>query len=340
MVGFVPRVSILTASFNHAPFLEARAASILGQEYRDFEWVVIDDASTDASMGLLQAVALGDRRVRLLTNETNLGMAATTRRALSLASGELVHRAESDDFCEPSFLGRLVNVFDEHPRVGLAHSAVRRADANGRLSGGWRQPRRDRTDSGRTAFRKLTRGNYVAGPATMFRRAVLDNAGGFAVPPIEIACDYHFALRVCFDWDLAYIAERLYSHRVHAANLSGLIGRAMDLELFERETFGLLDDVFDRLPPSWSEEASLQEEAVRFACLRFGTSLFLAATQQGDREKAVAVLQFVERKSPGLTYSRQWRRACRHHAAVTKVRTAIGVPHRLSARLGAHPADE
>lgn len=330
----MPRVSIITPSFNHAPFLHARAESVLSQEYRDFEWIIIDDASTDESPKLLQQIALTDRRVRLLTNEGNLGMAATVMRALDLASGDLVHRAESDDFCKPSFLGRVVRVFDEHQRVGLVHCAARRADAGGRLSGGWHQPHRDRIDPGRAAFRKLIRGNYIAGPATMFRRAVLQTAGEFAVPPIEIACDYHFALRACFDWDLAYLSARLYTHRVHAANLSGLVGRAMDLELLDRETFGLLDDVFARLPPSWGDEGSLHGQAVRLACLRFGTSLFLAAARRGDDEKATEVVQFVNQKVPGLPNSRHWRRACLNHRAVTTIRTAAGLRRYLWDRSG------
>lgn len=330
----MPRVSIVTPSYNHAAFLQVRAASILEQEYRDFEWVIVDDASTDDSAALLHDIASTDSRIRLFTNSTNEGMAATTNRALDLASGEILHRAESDDFCHPGFLRQLMEVFDEHPRVGLAHCAVRRADSLGRLSGGWRQPHRGRTDPGRTAFRKLVRGNYIAGPATVFRRAALDTAGKFAIPPFEIACDYHFALRVCLNWDLAYVADRLYAHRSHGGNLSGLVGRTIDVNLLGREAFQLLDDAFDRLPPSWNDVKHLQEDAAQIAALRFGTSLFMAAMRRGEADKADHVLGLVEGRCPGLTTSRRWHAACR----VRRVAAAVAriIPHRRPSAAGQH----
>ena len=82
----MPKVSIVTPSYNHARFLPDRANSILGQTFQDFEWIIIDDCYTDGSQDVLHNLVGDDRRVTLLFHSQNMGMAAATREAIALSS--------------------------------------------------------------------------------------------------------------------------------------------------------------------------------------------------------------------------------------------------------------
>ncbi len=108
-----PRVSVIVPNYNHAPFLRQRLLSLINQSYQDFELIVLDDASSDDSLAVIRE-CLADYPHRLVVNEHNSG--STFRqwdRGVSLAIGEFVWIAESDDVAEVTFLERLVAALDQ-----------------------------------------------------------------------------------------------------------------------------------------------------------------------------------------------------------------------------------
>src|SRR5256884_5552042 len=116
-----PKVSVIVPNYNHAPYLRERLESILTQTYKDFELLILDDGSTDDSY---QIIARYERRarVRVLVNSTNSGSAFSQwNRGISLARGEYVWIAESDDSADPHFLEMLIPVLDETPSLGIAY---------------------------------------------------------------------------------------------------------------------------------------------------------------------------------------------------------------------------
>lgn len=120
--GYLPLVSVIVPSYNHAEYLSDRLTSIYEQTYSGpVEVYLLDDASTDGSLQILTSYA--DRypdRTTLVVNEENSGSAFRQwRRGLALARGEVVWIAESDDLCEPTFLATLVPLM-AHPAVMLA----------------------------------------------------------------------------------------------------------------------------------------------------------------------------------------------------------------------------
>src|SRR6185437_7271649 len=84
----MPRVSIVVGTYNAAAFIEATIASILGQTYRDFELIVVDDASSDDTVSRI--AAFGDSRIRLIRNPTNIGVANTRNVGTDAATGEYI----------------------------------------------------------------------------------------------------------------------------------------------------------------------------------------------------------------------------------------------------------
>lgn len=302
----MPRVSVVTPSYNHANFLPQRISSIRSQTMRDFEWVVIDDGSQDDSAQLWTKAAEEDGRIRLILRRENRGMAETVREAIAASSSDYIYRAESDDWCKPTLLATLLEPFGDSS-VGLTYCATRRIDTNGRVTGGYRQPYRASVHDGKKLFRRLILRNFIAGPSIMFSREACDTAGGFAVDPFSVACDYHFTLRVCFSHRIAYQPGRLSYHRGHDLNLSGELGRTFDWQAFERESFLLIDDVIHRAPPEWGDLAVLRVLAYESIGMQQGFRLQAAAESAGNYAAAAAIRGVIERYAVGLTSSRAWR---------------------------------
>lgn len=110
---FTPLVSIIVPCYNHAAFLHARLDSIYNQSYKNFEVILLDDASTDASVDILREYATRyPDKTRLCLNTENSGSPFRQwRKGVNLATGELIHIAESDDTCALNFLETLVPFF-------------------------------------------------------------------------------------------------------------------------------------------------------------------------------------------------------------------------------------
>lgn len=109
----LPRVSVVVPCYNHAEFLEQRLESIAAQTYTNMEVILLDDASSDGSLALLQRFREQQPDItRLLANVVNSGSPFSQwRKGIRAASGDLIWIAESDDFCAPDFLEKLVPLF-------------------------------------------------------------------------------------------------------------------------------------------------------------------------------------------------------------------------------------
>ncbi|MGY6215122.1 glycosyltransferase [Methylolobus aquaticus] len=117
-----PEVTVIVPNFNHAPFLEQRLDSIYGQTYRNFTVILLDDCSTDNSWTILQDFTRRHHEItQLHANAANSGnVFAQWKKGLTLARGDLIWIAESDDFCDEDFLSRLVPFFSDEA-VQLAY---------------------------------------------------------------------------------------------------------------------------------------------------------------------------------------------------------------------------
>src|SRR6516225_1429789 len=124
----MPRVTVVIPSYNHGRFLPRRFETILGQTYRDYEILFLDDGSTDDSLAVLERYK-GLPNLRAFINRTNGGSVFKQwNRGVRAARGEYVWLAESDDASDPRFLQTLVELLDAHPRVGLAYCNSRYID--------------------------------------------------------------------------------------------------------------------------------------------------------------------------------------------------------------------
>ena len=129
--GARPRLTIGLPIYNGEQLLPQAIESLLTQKYDDFEVVISDNASVDGTPELCAAYAAQDPRIRYVRNERNLGSIPNFNRLVGLARGEYFKWAAHDDWCEPEFVGRCVEVLDADPGVVLCHAKAIRVDEAG-----------------------------------------------------------------------------------------------------------------------------------------------------------------------------------------------------------------
>lgn len=277
-----PLISLVTPLYNHRPYVEHRVKSILAQSLTDFEWIVIDDASTDGSREWFADLTAGDRRVSLASHHVNAGMRETVNEAIGRSVGKYVVRAESDDACAPQFLERLSDALEANAGARLAYAKTLSMDAAGRVRGGHRQRGRTRLIPGPVAFHELLKGNFVPGPSIMFERSLLASTGPFGVPPIMRACDWHFALRCASVTDFVYVAEPISFHRRVPGSLNSVGMRCEDVAAHASELTSVVDDALARASLPDAQQSRLRHEAFRSLTLGPVAAAAVKAASSGN----------------------------------------------------------
>lgn len=231
---YSPLVSVIVPCYNHAPYLEARLASIANQTYRQFEVILLDDASTDDSAAILRRfAALYPDNTRLVVNRHNSGSPFRQwRRGMELATGDLIWIAESDDFCDAEFLAALVPCF-RNRAVMLAFANTRFCDQSGQHQvwsmqdylpewnpALWRRPF---TQASQTLVEQLwSRRNLIPNVSGCIFRAP-KNSPLFDDPSwssMQACGDWIFYLSLARGGLVSYIPSSVNSYRQHSANNS------------------------------------------------------------------------------------------------------------------------
>jgi glycosyltransferase involved in cell wall biosynthesis len=196
------------AVHNGERFLREAVESVLAQSLSDFELVVVDDGSTDATGAILAEYASGDSRM-VVRRQANAGPAEARNRAFHMVSAPLVAIIDADDVALPTRLEQQLEFMTEHRDVGAVGGAVAFVDASGREFGKWRYPLRDADI--RTAFAHTT---PLAQPATMIRKDTFFAAGGYRrlLAPAE---DLDLWLRIADGHELANVPDVMIRYRVH-----------------------------------------------------------------------------------------------------------------------------
>ncbi len=212
-----PRVSVLTPTFNYARYLPEAIESVLQQDFREFELLIADDASTDGSAEIIRRYAAKDARIRFKIHSQNLGMVSNWNWCLSEARGEYVKFLFGDDrlACSDA-LSQLVGLLDANPSAVMAVSPRYLMDENSKVIG-----RAD--DLGRPGLRAGTRMiaqclvrdcNLIGEPsALMFRRR--DASRGFN-PGYRQLVDEEMWFRLLEAGDLVLASNPLCCFRKHA----------------------------------------------------------------------------------------------------------------------------
>jgi hypothetical protein len=181
-------ISVMMPVHNGAKYVEAAIGSVLRQTFRDFELLVMDDGSTDATPAILTRLAASDRRVRVYRRPRQ-GQIASRNELLQLARSDIVTCADADDICLPDRLEQQLSAMRRDPALWVLGTAMTSIDARGRH----RRPRRVVTGSAAVAA-ELERGCCIGHPSCMMRRQSILAIGGYRAA-YEAAEDYDLFLR-------------------------------------------------------------------------------------------------------------------------------------------------
>lgn len=199
---------------NALPFLDAAVESILRQSFRDFEFVVLDDGSTDGSGEALRRSAARDDRIRLFATETRQGAVGSSNQVVRASRAPLVARMDADDVAHPGRLAMQVALFDLHPEAVLAGGCFDVIDAGGRRLRP-AEPARILRSSRFAPF---------AHPTVAFRRDAFDAVGGYRTEA-ERWEDVDLYLRMAAIGPVFVTSDTLISVRVTGTSTRDLAGR-------------------------------------------------------------------------------------------------------------------
>jgi glycosyltransferase involved in cell wall biosynthesis len=202
-----PRVSIVTPSFNQAPFLEATILSVLEQDYPRLEYIVVDGGSTDGSREIIQRYA---SRLAWWVSEPDRGQTEALNKGFARAQGEIFGWLNSDDTYLPGAVSAAVESLQRHPGAGLVYANADYIDEQGRVIG--------RFPAAQTDLRRLRRGYVHIPQQASFFRARLWRELGPLDPSFYFAMDYDLWTRIAARAQLKFLPHYTWANfRLHAA---------------------------------------------------------------------------------------------------------------------------
>ena len=202
-----PPVSVLMPVSNGELYLREAVESILNQTFSDFEFLIIDDGSTDSTWEILGSY--DDPRIHLVQNEDNIGLIRSLNRGLGLARGKYIARMDADDVSLPERLVLQVNFLDAHPEIGVLGCGVWVIDGCGNPSHIRRFPAEHGVIKWHLCFDVP-----IAHPTVMMRREVVARAGGYRTDMVH-AEDYDLWRRLSQVARLSNLPEVLLYLRRH-----------------------------------------------------------------------------------------------------------------------------
>ncbi len=217
-----PRISVCVPTYNRAPLFRPFLDSILRQTFTDFEVVVADNCSTDATPEIVNTIS--DPRLRYHRNEKNIGPFGNMNLLLQLARGDYITIVHDDDLYAPQFLETLGAMLDRHPDVGMVHCAAHEVDADGTRRRLVRAYPTTRVLPGDQEFVRYLQNHNVCCSSVMARRSLYLEAGPF---DLDLLCaDYMMWVRMAARADVAYVAEPLLDMRVHLDTVTSWLNPA------------------------------------------------------------------------------------------------------------------
>lgn len=216
----MPHISVMVPVYNRENLIGETLERVLKQSYLDFDITVVDDASTDNTLQVVQKYCK-HQRVKIVRNKENLGLTKNWNRCLELAQGPLVQIMQSDDLMDPDYLERVVKVFDEKPEVGFVAAYCRHIDVNGKVT----DTPIDRPDclytAGDEAVTAILTSGHPHVSSIVMRKAALDQIGKIN-EKIWHGPDVEFDTRLASRFDYYKIGKISTSFRRHGTNRGNL----------------------------------------------------------------------------------------------------------------------
>lgn len=270
-------VSIVLPTYNGARYLRESVDSIICQTMTDWELIIVDDCSTDATPQIADEYARCDTRIHVIHNAVNQKLPRSLNIGFASARGEYLTWTSDDNIYMPEAIGAMQMALDEHPEYPMVCADMYTIDENGDTLG------KIPPYQARTMFIEDT-----VGACFMYRHTVIDRIGGYD-PNWFLVEDYAYWLQILLHVGRIYrVPQTLYYYRVHSASLTGR-RRAKILARHGELMLSQLDEIIERY---CSDQAMLYNVYYRIMeCGKYSEAM---------REKIAAVLPEINREIQGL----------------------------------------
>ena len=198
--------------YNDLRFLHEAVDSILEQEFRDLELIIVDDGTGNEA--LFGALERRDPRIRLVVNQANMGTAVAANRGIEAARADIIVRLDADDIAEPDRVGRLIAALEEDPQVGVVGSAVTLIDEAGQPHGVARMPETDMEVRWTILFH-----NPFYHSAVAFRRSCFEAAGRYLTEEL-VSQDHYLWFHMLPHCRARNLAQPLTRYRMNSRGLT------------------------------------------------------------------------------------------------------------------------
>ncbi len=212
---YQPLVTVLMPVYNCEKYLSTSIESILHQTFTDFEFIILDDGSTDDSINIIQSYCAQDQRIRLIRNDQNMGIAYSLNKGINIAKGKYIARMDADDISKPERLEKQVEFLETHNEVGILGCCAQVVDASGKLIEHYSVP-----ENHSLIVWILPFGRAFAHPTVMMRTDLIQNIGGYSTD-IIYGQDVDLWIRAVGKTQFANLMEELFIYRTHANSVTG-----------------------------------------------------------------------------------------------------------------------
>ena len=211
-----PRVTVLMSVYNGGRYLREAIDSILNQTFKDFEFLIVNDGSTDGTAEILQRY--NDHRIKVIENRKNIGFTKSLNKGLRVAKGEFIARMDADDVSEPERLEKELKFLHKHPDYAVVGTFIKVLDEAGNVVGTIEKP-----VSNEQIKEFLKKDNCIAHGSAMARKSHILGIGAYD-EAMEAAQDFELWLRLSKGHKMANMPEYLYMWRQHKGNISSKHG--------------------------------------------------------------------------------------------------------------------
>ena len=208
----MPKVSVITAAYNHVEFVRQSVESVLNQTYKDFEHIVVDDGSTDGTAEVLRSFGTQIKYFR----QQNCGTPAAINRGIRESSGEYIAILDSDDVWLPEKLDRQMRCFAQQPEAGMVYSRAQIIDRRGEVSNQG-EPIGHNVGDFDCAYKEILKDDGIPVLTALTRRECFDDVGFFD-ERLKAISDWEFWFRLALKWKIVFLPDVLALYRVHGHN--------------------------------------------------------------------------------------------------------------------------
>lgn len=256
----MPLVSIVTPSYNQAPYLEQTIQSVLGQDYPHIEYLVIDGGSTDGSVEVIKKY---ESRLAYWVSEKDRGQAEAINKGFARAKGEILAWLNSDDYYMLNTISIVVRCFEQNPDVVMVYGDMLAVDGDGQTTNILKYQQLSLDD--------LLCFQIIGQPSVFFRRSAFEKAGPLE-PTFHFMLDHHLWVRLAQQGRILHVPQIWSAARYHAEAKN----RARAAE-FGREAFRILE--WARSQPGLVEAISSVNRRARASAHRYNARYLLDGGQ-------------------------------------------------------------